>query len=200
MSLLVETLRVENGNILNVTFHNERVKRSLYDIYGMRSYIDLNSIINVPASVQRGIFKCRVVYDNRSTRVEFLPYTVRQVRTLKLIVDENICYPYKYIARDKINRLYEMKGDCDDILIIKGGFVTDSSSANIIFREPGGRWVTPSTYLLSGTRRASLLKAGLISEASITSNKIQRYTHVKLINAMLGIEDTEDIPIESIVN
>ena len=199
MSLLVETIKVENGVIMNIGFHNERMIRSLYGLYGLKSSSDLEKIITVPEFARSGIYKCRVIYDDKSIKVEFLPYTIRPVRSLRLIIDENICYPYKYIARDKISRLFGMRGDCDDILIIKGGFVTDTSYANIIFTDPTGEWVTPTTYLLPGTRRASLLKAGLISEVPVTASDIKEYTHVKLINAMIGLEDTEGIPVDMIL-
>lgn len=198
MYLLVETIKVENGNILDISFHNERMIRSLYGIYGIRKKQDLGNIIRVPEFARTGVYKCRVVYDDKTTKIEFLPYTIRSVKTLKLVIDENICYPYKFIARDKITRLFEMRGDCDDILIIKNGTVTDSSYSNVIFRDFKGDWVTPSTYLLPGTRRANLLKQKLITETGISSKDIPKYSEVKLINAMLGITDTEGIPVRNI--
>ena len=60
MSLLVETIRIENGKILNISFHNERMIRSLYKIYGLMTKPDLEKIIEVPESAKQGIYKCRV--------------------------------------------------------------------------------------------------------------------------------------------
>jgi len=199
MSLLVETIRIENGRILNISFHNERVIRSLYNIYGLVKKTDLEKIIKVPEAALEGIFKCRVLYDDKTTMVEVLPYTFRQIRSLKMIFSEEICYPYKYINRDRINKLFDMRGECDDILIVKNGKVTDTSYSNIIFRDTKGNWVTPSTFLLPGTRRASLLQSRKIKEADIPYNEISKYTELKLINAMTGIEDTEGIPVSSII-
>jgi 4-amino-4-deoxychorismate lyase len=198
MSLLVETIKVENGIPQNLSFHNERVSRSLYGIYGLKKESFLEQIVIVPEYAQKSVYKCRVLYDDKTTEFEFLQYTVSPVRSLKLIFDDYICYPYKYIARDKINRLIEKHGDCDDILIIKNGMVTDSSYANVIFRDLNGNWVTPSTYLLAGTRRANLLQQGLITETKLSYREIPKYSEVKLINAMLGIDDTEGIPVGNI--
>ncbi|TAL64714.1 MAG: hypothetical protein EPN88_10560 [Bacteroidetes bacterium] len=198
MSLLVETLKVKNGNILNIRFHNERMIRSLYGIYGLRSSANLENIITIPEFACSGVSKCRVIYDDKTFKVEFLPYTIRPVRSLKIIIDENICYPYKYVARDKIDRLLELRGDCDDILIIKNGMVTDSSYANVIFKDSDSKWVTPLTCLLPGTRRADLLQRGIITEKKISHMDLYKYSEVKLINAMIGIEDTEGIPIVNI--
>jgi len=199
MSRLVETIKVENGTLLNISFHNERMIRSLYGVFGIRNEPDLEKIINVPEFARKGVYKCRVVYDDKTTKIEFLPYIIRSVRSLKLIMDDNISYPYKYIERDNIHILMEMRGDCDDILIIKKGMVTDSSYANVVFRDFNGNWVTPSTYLLPGTRRASLLHHDLITETIITYTDLNKYTEVKLINAMIGLDDTEGIPVSNII-
>jgi len=199
MSLLVETIKIENGKILNISFHHERMIRSLYNIYGLKTAPELEKIIEVPESAHQGIYKCRVIYDDKTTRVEFLPYSLRQVRSLRIIFSDAICYPYKYTNRDKINRLFDMREECDDILIIKYGKVTDSSYANVIFRDQDCSWVTPSTFLLPGTRRANLLKSGIVREADISFSDISKYTELKLINAMMSIDDTEGIPVANII-
>lgn len=199
MSLLVETIRTENGKLLNIVFHNERIIRSLFEVFGLRKETELEKIIDVPTFALKGIYKCRVEYNEKITRIEFLPYIFRSISSLKMVVDDDISYPYKYIKRNNIQRLMEMRGDCDDILIIKKGMVTDSSHANIVFRDIDNNWVTPSTYLLPGTRRASLLQKSLINETTITENDINKYAEVKLINAMIGIDDTEGISVGNII-
>jgi len=199
MSLLVESIRIENGRILNISFHIERMARTLYNIYGLSAKPDLEKIILVPESARRGIYKCRLLYDDKATEVEFLPYTFHKVKTLKTVFSDETCYPYKYINRDRINRLFDMKGGCDDILVVKYGKITDSSSANVILKDQEGRWITPLTFLLPGTRRASLLKNGLIKEADIPYSDLSKYTVLKLINAMQGFDDAEEIPIRNII-
>jgi 4-amino-4-deoxychorismate lyase len=198
MSLLVENIRIENGMILNTSFHNERMARTLYNIFGLSAAPDLERIIEVPESARRGIYMCRVLYDNKSTEVGFSPYTFRKVTTMKVVFSDETCYPYKYINTDRINRLFDRRGECDDILIVKYGKITDSSSANIILKDLEGRWVTPLTFLLAGTRRANLLKSGLIKEADVPFSDLSNYTVLKLINAMQGFDDTEEIPVRNI--
>jgi 4-amino-4-deoxychorismate lyase len=199
MSLLVETIRIENGKILNISFHNERMIRSLYNIYGLMRKPELEKIIEVPESAYQGIHKCRVIYNDKSTKVEFLPYSIRPVRSLKVVFSDDICYPYKYTNRDKINRLFDMRGECDDILIVRYGKLTDSSYANVILRDNDGSWVTPSTFLLPGTRRSNLLKGGLVKEADISYSDITKFTELRLINAMMNIDDTEGIAVSNII-
>ncbi len=199
MSLLVETIRIEDGRIMNISFHNERMIRSLYNIYGLMTKPDLDKIIEVPESVKQGIYKCRLIYDDKSMRVEFLPYTLHAVRSLKIVFSDDICYPYKYTNRDKINRLFDMREECDDILIVKYGKLCDSSYANVVLRDTGGNWVTPSSYLLPGTRRANLLKSGIVKESDISYSDLSKYFELKLINAMMNIDDTDGIPVSNII-
>ena len=199
MSLLVECIRIENGRILNTSFHNERMARTLYNIFGLSAVPDLERIIEVPESARRGIYKCRLLYDDKASEVEFLPYTFHKVTTVKVVFSDETCYPYKYINRDKINRLFDRKGECDDILIVKYGKITDSSCANIILKDQEGRWITPLTFLLPGTRRANLLKSGLIKEADVPFIDLSKYTVLKLINAMQGFDDAEEIQVRNII-
>ena len=92
----------------------------------------------------------------------------------------------------------KIRGNCDDILIIKDGFITDTSYSNIVVRDDSGRWFTPSSYLLKGTKRSYLLDKGIISEAEITPASLRKYKELKLINSMIDIKDTAGITINTI--
>jgi 4-amino-4-deoxychorismate lyase len=196
---LVETIRVENGKLQNIDFHNERLIRSLHAVFSLKTAIDLEKIITICETAQRGIFKCRVEYDREIRKIEFLPYVIKPIKSLKLIEDNKIDYRFKFTDRTAIERLMTNREECDDILIVKNGYVTDSSYANLVFKTRSGNWVTPSTYLLQGTRRTGLLKHGVITEAAIRLDDIQNYTEVRLINSMIGINETVGIPVSKII-
>jgi 4-amino-4-deoxychorismate lyase len=199
MCRLVETIRSEDGRLINLEFHNERMMRTLFELFGLKKDIDLAGIVSVPDSAIRGVFKCRVEYDKEIRKTEFIRYNLKPVRSLKVVEDNTIEYNYKFTDRRSIERLWKKRNECDDILIIKNGFITDSSYANVIFRDMSGVWYTPSTYLLPGTRRESLLRQGKIREAKIGYHDLENYTELKLINAMLGMEDTEGIHVSNII-
>jgi 4-amino-4-deoxychorismate lyase len=199
MSLLVETIKVEHGKLLNITYHNERMERSLSELFGKKGTVYLEKIIDLPQSVSEGIYKCRVIYDEKNTEIEFVPYIHRKVRSLRLVYDDSISYSYKFADRLNLNRLFDLRGDCDDILIIKNGMVTDSSYANVILKNQNGNWVTPSTYLLKGTRRSCLLNDKSISEADISAADLDNYSEFRIINAMIGIDDSESIPVRELL-
>jgi len=198
MSRLVETIRIENGSPVNIAFHNERMLRTRSDLFGISEHLDLRNVLSVPPEAGTGIFKCRVEYDSEIRKIEYLPYEIRPVSSLKLLVCDDISYSYKFTERNMIDSLYERRGEADDILIIKEGMITDTSYANVVLIDYKGRLVTPSTFLLAGTRRASLLRSGQISEKKITAADLKNYRLLKLINAMIGPDDTAGIPVNNI--
>jgi 4-amino-4-deoxychorismate lyase len=198
MSRLVETIKSDNGILQNISFHNERMFRSLYEVFRIKKENNLESIIAVPQFALNGTYKCRVVYDDINIEIAFQPYNISPVKSLKIVEANDISYPHKFTDRENINKLFEQREQCDDILIIKNGRITDTSYTNVILKDPDGQWVTPSSCLLAGTRRASLLHRKEISEADITLNDLHKYLEIRLINAMIGIDDTTGIPISHI--
>lgn len=199
MSLLVESIKVQDGKLLNINQHNERMERSLFDLFGKKSTVYLEKIIDVPASARKGIYKCRVVYDDISTEAEFIPYIIHEVRSLRIVYDDEISYSYKFAERSDLIRLYGLRGECDDILIIKNGLVTDTSYANVILKDKNGTWFTPSSCLLKGTRRSKLLNDKIISEADISVGHLNKYSELRIINAMIGIDDSKSIPVSELL-
>lgn len=121
----------------------------------------------------------------------------KSVRSLKLVSSDAIGYAHKYEDRKVLDELYNQREKCDDIIIVKNGFITDASYANLIFRK-GAEWFTPATFLLAGTMRAFLLDSNQIKSTEIRAGDITKYDSCKLINAMLGM-DAQEILISSIV-
>jgi 4-amino-4-deoxychorismate lyase len=113
-----------------------------------------------------------------------------------VIENNKIYYSLKFTDRSQINGLLKQKGDYDDILIVKNGFITDTSISNIVFYN-GNEWTTPATPLLKGTCRDKLLKEGKIKEEIIKINDLHKLKSFCLINAMI-CGDLLPIPIENI--
>lgn len=199
MYQLVETIKINNGTPENLEFHDRRIKESLSDLYGIRKGFDLNAIVKVPENLSSGIVKCRIVYDTKIRETTFQSYIIRPVNSLKLIEDNEIDYRYKYADRSNLNALFERRGNCDDILITKNGYVTDTYYANIILKTTDGDWVTPESCLLKGTRRTSLLEKNIIKEAVIRVSDLYNYTEARLINSMIDFCDTDGIAISNII-
>ncbi len=190
MSQLIETIRLLDGQFNNLSFHEARMNNSLKQLYGKTVKTNLYQYLTSMEFPSLGLYKCRILYDHQSRTTEFLPYTFKPITSLKLVEDNVNSYDHKYADRSFINKLMEKKGDCDDILIIKKGWITDSSYANIVFKRED-KWYTPHSYLLKGTMRESLLQSGKVIEEEISVNDISNFQKFKLINAMLGFDGKE---------
>lgn len=195
--LCIETICLNDGQLSNLTYHNERLNRTRSAYFGEVGKWDLNELISIPPGITAGLYKCRVTYGKAVEKIEFEPYRPRQVKSLRLVEDDSIAYDFKFKDRTALQYLFEKRGNADDVLIVKQGMLTDSSYANLVFWN-GKQWVTPDSPLLKGTKRARLLVEGLITEQKIRAQDLPKYSHARLINSMLDFDTTPDISVENI--
>ncbi len=174
----VETIKIDNGRVCNYNYHQARARET--------TGIVLPELI-IPEQYRIGVMKCRVVYDRAISLVEFMPYTLPHIQSLKIVHASHYFYDRKSTHRNEINILFEQRGACDDILIAINGMITDTSFCNTVFVSDDGLF-TPQAPLLKGTKRASLLERGIIRERCISVEDIDKYKYVKLINAMIDLE------------
>lgn len=190
MSLLLESIRLSDGEFQNLFYHERRMNRALKILCGVQEHFDLEVFLSKITPPSNGLYKCRIVYDDRSRDLEFVPYQYKKIDSLRVVEHDRVSYEFKYADRKLIDHLYGLKKECDDILIVKRGLVTDSSFSNIVFRN-GKRWYTPWSALLKGTMRASLLERNLIHEEEIRVEDIKNFDSFKLINAMIQFDGPE---------
>lgn len=188
MNLCLETIRVENRQLANLPYHNKRFNRTRQALFNCVEEIDLQDIIQIPTGVKLDICKCRVTYSNQIHTIEFLQYQPKLIQSLQLVTADDLDYHYKYLDRSAFATLLS-NVTTDDILIVKNGFLTDTSYANIVFWD-GHKWLTPATPLLCGTKRQALLDAGEIVEMELKPSDLKYFQHAKLINAMLDWESS----------
>lgn len=196
MCRLFETIKFCDGEPQNPGLHEKRLNTSRRRLFGSTIEISLTEHIRVPDNCRSGVYRCRVIYEASVISVEFIPYQPATVHTLRVVYADNIDYGMKYLDRSCLTSLID-RDVADDVLIVKNGFVTDTSYSNIVFTD-GRNWITPDTPLLRGTMREKLLSAGTIREERIMLEQLNRFTHFKLINAMLGF-DAPLLPIKNIV-
>ena len=197
MCRYIETIQLLNGVLLNLEFHQLRFEHTRKVKLGIKNHPRLAELITVPKGLETGKLKCRVSYGEVIELIEFEPELRREVHSLKLVYSDSIAYGFKYADRSELEALFQERADCDDILVVKKGSLSDSFYANVVFWD-GENWLTPDTPLLPGTMRASLLNRDLIKEDSITPADLHRFQKLKLINAMNDLEQAPEIPIESI--
>ncbi|MCX6231319.1 MAG: aminotransferase class IV [Bacteroidetes bacterium] len=198
MCRLLETIKVKDGKLQDIDFHNDRFNRSREVLFCINEKLNLENLIQLNSNLSNGIYKCRIIYGKSIQKIEFLPYFLPEIKSLKIVVDNSIDYAFKYENRDNIHKLLLQKGKCDDILIIKNGFVTDTSYSNIAFND-GERLFTSNTPLLKGTKRAKLIAQGLLSETEIKLSDIKLFKTAFLINAMIDLDDKIEISTNKII-
>jgi 4-amino-4-deoxychorismate lyase len=194
---LVESLKLKNGVIRNLNYHQSRLNRSMDELFPTAEKIDLMKSISIPENCNSEIFKVRVLYGQTIGKIEIEPYIFRSIKSLKVVRHESIDYHLKYTDRQILQELYAQRADCDDIIIVKNGLVTDSFAANLLFFD-GKKWVTPTTPLLKGTKRQFLLDEGIIVEKEIRQEDIRNYQKVGLINAMIDFEEMPEVMAERV--
>ncbi|MEA1893451.1 MAG: aminotransferase class IV family protein [Campylobacterota bacterium] len=179
----LETIRLVDAKIFNLSYHQKRYEEVLHSL-GCSEFKDLKEYLHPP---HVGTYRCRLVYSVDNITVTYHRYEKRDIKSLKLVYNDTIDYAKKSTCRKEIDKLFEMRGRCDDILIVKNSFITDTSIANIAFYEKGV-WSTPSKPLLEGTTRARLLDEGKIIQADIKVQELYRYSKIALLNAMLDFD------------
>lgn len=188
MDQLIESIKILDGQIHLPDLHNKRLNRSRWALFGgALPPIRLEDQIRIPDNCRTGLFKCRVLYAVGIDQIEFVPYKMPVIRTLRVVAGEPV-YNHKFADRSPLDELYNQRGNCDDILILKNGEITDSWFANLVFDDGCDLW-TPEHPLLEGVKRASYLRGGRIRTARITPEDLARFQAVHLINAMLDLED-----------
>ena len=197
MFRLIESIKVFDRKLWNIEYHNARMNKSRRELFHSVDEIDLSDLIRIPRELSNNLFKCRVLYSEKIHDVEFHPYAIRPITKLNAVYDDSISYDHKYEDRRNIQK-HLCRADAGEILIVKNGFITDTSYSNVVFSDFTNLF-TPVTPLLKGTKRAKLLEIGRIREEEIRLTDLQKFKYVYLINALIDLDDKVHIPIENIV-
>lgn len=196
MCLFIETIRIDNGKVCNLSCHNRRLNDTRAHFWPESMPLQLSGYVH-PIR-EAGIFKARVVYGEKGIEdVGYFPYVVRRVHSLALVQADGIDYTYKSVEREPLNRLFALRGICDDILIVKQGLLTDTSIANIALSD-GTHWYTPKHPLLKGTKRAALLEEGILQERELKPEDLPSFSTARLFNAMIDWGELE-LPVQNII-
>ncbi len=182
-SLLLETIKIEEGEIHNLPYHQERCDQSRQMLFQTSDTLDLSSLIHPPKT---GVYRCRILYAETLHSVEYIPYAPKEIHSLKIVPSE-IDYAFKYADRDALNALLDAHREVDEVIIEKEGYLTDTTIANIAFYD-GKQWFTPEDPLLKGTMRAKLIDEGFLQTKKLRKSDLSLYTQVALMNAMIGFK------------
>ncbi|MEQ6119574.1 hypothetical protein [Reichenbachiella sp. MALMAid0571] len=185
MCRFIESICCIDGELLNLNLHQERIDKTCQRFFSGTPISLKDHLTNIPKS---GKFKARIVYDDASVLSEFIPYVKKDINSLKVVHGDNIDYAFKYEDRSELTKLFDLRENYNDIIIVKNGLCTDSYFANLAFFD-GINWATPKKPLLNGVKRQRLIQESKLTEADIAVESISTFEKVSLINAMLDLDE-----------
>lgn len=105
MCQFIETIRVKDGRIFNLTYHEERMNRTRKEVWGKTDWLKITGVWS-PEELPLECSKLRFVYDEAGIHdLTCTPYTRKEILSLRLVYDNNITYPYKSVDRSTLNEL-----------------------------------------------------------------------------------------------
>ncbi len=197
MCPLLETIRVTEHGAENLQYHQVRMDEAFAEFFGKANPFRLEHICGNLKAPETQIIKCRVLYSAENYHLQTSAYQPAVRASLKLVHADHLDYHLKYADRSDLNDLTRQKGNCDDILIVKHGLITDTSYANIAFLR-NGQWITPETPLLKGTQRQYLLDREIISSGNISPDDLHQFESFRIFNAMLPFHQQKSLSMENI--
>lgn len=200
MCQLLETIKVKRNSLQHIFYHNNRVNDSRKLLFQSKHPWDLSKIIRIPDLDQNSIYRCRFLYGREPDGFEFIPYLKRDIQKLYLVDCGELEYSFKYSDRSALEKMRNNVPDPEssDILLVKNGKITDTSFSNIVLFD-GSKWYTPATPLLKGTKREYYIDNRIIFKRDIKPADLFNYRKVRLINAMLDLNEGEDILVSNIL-
>ncbi len=186
-----ETLYAQEHKLYHLNYHQKRLERTFKAFFTTKA----PSLHTLPAPPDGGCYRCRVVYAQSIETVQYLPYTPKKAKKL-ILVSQDFNYPYKAVDRSAIDKAKLTFSDCDDLIFVKEGLITDTSIANIAILEKG-IWLTPRLPMLEGTTRARLLDEKKLQTADITPKRLLQAQKIALMNALSGFYELTEAKILS---
>lgn len=178
-----ETIACKDFDILNLFFHEKRIMNTIAKNFS------LSEIVYAP---NNEYLRCKIIYnEDEIISVNYYLYKKRDIKTFRFIYDNNIEYSKKYLNRENINKLFLEKNLADEIIIVKNGFITDTSISNIVIYD-GLNYFTPKKPLLYGTTRARYLENKKIIEKDISVEMLKNAKKLFLLNAMIDFDEIKN--------
>lgn len=198
MSLLLETIRVNQGKAENLQAHEDRISHSQLALEGIRMLAPLPEIFEENPPPSSGLLKARLVYNHDLYKLEYSDYQKKEIQGLKIWQDQSIYYPFKFANRSLLECMKKSLPEHTEALIVIGDRITDTTYTNVAFWN-GKKWLTPQYPLLKGTMRDSLLKKRVLEIQDISLPMLENYERIRLFNAMMPWEEAIELPVYSII-
>jgi 4-amino-4-deoxychorismate lyase len=186
MNIYFETIKCKDYEAYNIHYHIKRMVTTVGINFNLQEYI-------YPPSAK--LYKCKVSYnESEIISISYDLFQKRNIRTFKIIYNNDITYNKKYTNRDELNDLYSKRENADEIIIVKNNYITDTSIANIAIFD-GISWTTPKKPLLQGTTKNRYVEEKKLKEKNITLAMLKKAKKIALLNAMIDFNILDDFDI-----
>lgn len=180
-----ETIKVEDGTIQHLSYHQQRFDKTRVELFGLSDKINLNDFIKVKDDKT---YRVKVVYAKEIEEVLWQEYKQERIFETFYLKDLDFDYSYKYVDR-------KMMDTTKDLIYVEDGFLKDTQIANIALMIDNV-WLTPKYPMLKGTTRARLLESGFIKEENLDKNSLEIAQKFAIMNALMGFKIIENIRID----
>lgn len=194
--MLIETIPIHRGATTLIPLHEDRMHRSArltgqhptpWSTVWERV---LEHLAREGLSESDQLIRCTIVYDNDVREIRTVPYSIRELTTLRVMnVPSDFDYNLKYADRSCFTPYISQCAPKEEPILVRDGLLTDTTYTNIVLEYPDGRLLTPEEPLLLGTQRAFLLNSGKIQTAHLTADDLYHCNRVHLINAMMPLDN-----------
>lgn len=198
MSRFLETIRICDGQPLHLDWHQGRVSDTFSKFYPGAAPFRLESLFRTSTPPAGSDLRWRIRYDHISCETEFSSFQVKPLQSLQLIrLPPEYSYWYKFADRRILELASSRRGVADDVLLIRDGWITDTTVANVAFLK-NNRWYTPAIPLLAGTTWKRLVTHGTLTPRPIHVHDLDRYEACAVFNALRDWDPALAIPVGAI--
>ena len=180
---LFETIKIDNGKIYNLQYHQARVNKAYKELFNTESKLNLvDALTDYPID---NLYRAKILYNaNGFISKDYYIYKQKNISSFLLVEMSNINYNFKYLNRDFLTPL--KMHQADEFIITQNGYLRDTTIANIaLFHTKSKKWHTPKTPLLKGTTLNRYLDKKELVEAEIHYKDLKNYSKIALLNAMV---------------
>ncbi|MDR1080214.1 MAG: hypothetical protein LBQ79_04470 [Deltaproteobacteria bacterium] len=190
--VFIENIKADEGSYMNLEGHAVRMDRTMRRFY-RHPFVQGTLEKLLPAPPASGISMLTVHYGDAIISTEFSDYVRPSVRSLTMVDPGRMDYIFKSVDRERLRAVKEFSG-ADEAVIVRNGFITNVTVANLVFRDSSGGLFTPLHYIHSGTKREYYIRTKTVTAYPIKHDQLGSYETVTLVNAMLDLEDDVTFP------